>query len=76
MDVLANITEQEFTEAGEIPIGFLYASIKNVGTVSAAVNGVALAAGEAKSYPFVGKPYGAAIPYDPKDATLRILYIL
>ena len=75
MDVLANITEQEFTGAGEIPLGFLYASVKNIGDSPALVNGVGLAPGEAKGYPFVGKPYGI-VPFDPQQSRLRILYIL
>lgn len=75
MQVLANITEREFIEAGEIPLGFLYASIKNIGDQPALVNGVSLASGEVKGYPFVGKPYNP-VPFDPQDATLRILYIL
>ncbi|WP_025663293.1 hypothetical protein [Aquimarina megaterium] len=75
MDVLANITEQDFTEAGEIPLGVLYASVKNVGQTPVMVNNVELAAGKAKGYPFVGKPYGV-IPFDPQDSTLRVLYVL
>ena len=75
MDILASITEIEQREKGEIPVGFLYASIKNVGDTPCLVNDVTLAPGEAKGYPFVGKPY-KAITYDPKDTTLRILYVL
>ncbi len=75
MDILASITEVEQTETGEIPVGFLYASIKNVGDTPCIVNQVALAPGEAKGYPFVGKPY-KALPYDPQDSKLRILYVL
>lgn len=75
MDVLANITEQDFTEAGEIPLGVLYASVKNVGETPVLVNNVELAPGKAKGYPFIGKPY-SAIPFDPQDSTLRVLYVL
>lgn len=75
MDTLNNTVETDFTQAGEIPIGFLYASVKNVGDVPVIVNGVELAVGEAKGYPFTGKPYNP-IPFDPQNSTLRVLYIL
>lgn len=75
MDILAKITETEVTTPGEIPLGFLFASIKNIGDSPVTVNSVSLAPGEAKGYPFVGKPY-TAIPYDTKDSTLRMLYVL
>ncbi|MDN5201234.1 hypothetical protein QQ008_07670 [Fulvivirgaceae bacterium BMA10] len=77
MDILANITEQDFTDTkGEIPEGFLFASVKNVGNQQVTVNGVALASGEAKSYPFVGKGY-QAVPFIVSDqSTLRVLYII
>jgi hypothetical protein len=75
MDILAKITEQEFTAPAEIPLGFLYASIKNVGDTAVMVNGVNLNPGEAKGYPFVGKPYNA-IPFDTQDSRLRVLYVL
>jgi len=75
MDVLANITETEITEATELPIGFLFASIKNIGNSPALVGGVSLAIGEAKSYPFVGKGYNE-IPIDPQDSTLLVMQII
>ncbi len=75
MDILAKITEQEFTAPAEIPLGFLYASIKNVGDTPIIANGVTLKPGEAKGYPFVGKPY-EAIPFDTQDSTLRVMYVL
>lgn len=75
MDVLADTLEQAFTEAGEIPLGFLFASVKNIGNSSAMVNGIPLAAGDAKSYPFVGKPHNAK-SFDPIDSTLHIMYII
>ena len=75
MDVLANTIEQDYREAGEIPLGFLFASVKNIGNTPAMVNNVALAPGEAKGYPFVGKPH-AAKPFDPMDSTLRVMYVL
>ncbi|MFY0689156.1 MAG: hypothetical protein JXQ90_18445 [Cyclobacteriaceae bacterium] len=77
MDILANITEEDVTDTnGEIPGGFLFASIKNVGNQEALVNDVALSAGEAKSYPFVGKGY-VAVPYEVTDqTTLRIMYVI
>lgn len=74
MDILAKITEAEFTTKGSIPIGFLYASIKNVGTREAKVGGVKLASGEAKGYPFVGKGY-QSVDFEPESSTLRVLYI-
>ncbi len=77
MDVLARITEQDFSGAtGELPAGFLFASVKNVGREDVVVNGVPLAPGEAKSYPFVGKEY-EAVPFEVNGAAqLRVMYIL
>ncbi|WP_346881298.1 hypothetical protein [uncultured Algibacter sp.] len=74
MDVLAKSTEQDFTQAGTLPTGFLAGSIKNIGTTEAIVNGVPLGPGEAKGYPFVGKGY-EAIDFDPVQSTLRVLQI-
>lgn len=75
MGILVQAIEQEVTGDGELPTGFLFASVKNVGTGTVQVNGVALAVGEAKSYPFVGKPY-QAVHYQAAGSTLRILYTL
>lgn len=75
MDILAETIEEAFTEAGEIPLGFLFASVKNIGDTSAMVNGVPLSPGEAKGYPFVGKPHTAK-SFDPMDSTLHIMYVL
>ena len=75
MDILAQIMEEEATTNGNLPQGFLFASIKNVGTSTALVNNVPLPPGEAKSYPFVGKGY-QAVNYEPQGSTLRILRIL
>ncbi len=75
MDVLAKINEQDYTEAGNLQIGFLVGSIKNIGATEAIVNGVPLASGEAKGYPFVGKGY-EAVNFDPQDSTLRVLEII
>ncbi len=75
MDVLATITEIEITAATEIPIGFLFASVKNIGNSPALVNGVSLSYGEAKSYPFVGKGY-TTVAIDPQDTTLQLMYIV
>ncbi|WP_025741906.1 hypothetical protein [Aquimarina pacifica] len=74
MSVLAELIEQEFTESGVFPLGFLYASVKNVGTTTAIVNGLELEAGEAKDYPFVGKPYPEK-PFDPQDSTLYVMCV-
>ena len=75
MDVLANITEIEVTEAGSIPLGFLFASLKNVGDTPALVNGVTLAPGEAKGYPFVGKPHNIK-SFDPLESRLLVMYVI
>lgn len=75
MDVLAKIIEQDFTEAGEIPLGFLYASVKNIGDTPVLINEVSLSAGEAKGYPFIGKPY-RAISFNPQNSTIRVLYVV
>lgn len=75
MDILVSANEQDYTDAGELQIGFLVGSIKNVGASEATVNGVSLAPGEAKGYPFVGKGYNA-IGFDPMDSTLRVLQII
>lgn len=74
MDILAKSTEQDFTQVGSLATGFLIGSIKNIGTTEALVNGVSLAPGEAKGYPFVGKGY-EAIEFDPLQSTLRVLQI-
>lgn len=75
MDILAQIIEQDADVEGQLPQGFLFASIKNVGDQQATVNGVALAPGEAKAYPFVGKGY-QDVPYAPNGSTLRILHVV
>ncbi|WP_027395127.1 hypothetical protein [Aquimarina latercula] len=75
MDVLADTIEQVFSDAGEIPLGFLFASVKNIGNSPVMVGGIPLAAGDAKSYPFVGKPHNAK-SFDPMDSTLHIMYII
>lgn len=75
MDVLADTIEQAFTDAGEIPLGFLFASVKNIGNSEVIVNNVPLAPGDAKSYPFVGKPHNAK-SFDPLDSTLQVMYII
>lgn len=75
MDVLAETVEQVFNEVGEIPLGFLFASVKNTGTSAVMVNGIPLEAGDAKSYPFVGKPHNVK-SFDPMDSTLHIMYII
>ena len=77
MDILAKITELDVTGSnGEIPGGFLYASVKNIGAEDVIVNAVAISPGEAKSYPFVGKGY-EAISYEVSaQGTLRIMYVI
>lgn len=75
MNILAQITEQDHNADGSIPQGFLFASIKNVGSIAATVNGVSLAPGEAKAYAFVGKGY-EAVPFLVNGSVLRILYVI
>jgi hypothetical protein len=75
MDILAQCIETDVNDDGEIPPGFLFASVKNVGASTAQVNGVPLPAGEAKSYPFVGKGY-QAILYEVNGSTLRIMRVI
>lgn len=75
MDILAQVNEIDIERSGELPDGFLVASIKNVGTEKATVNGVTLDPGEAKGYPFVGKGY-KRIAYDTNGTTLRIMQII
>lgn len=77
MNLLATVTEQEFSDTrGELPGGFLFASVKNVGDREVTVNQVPLSPGEAKCYPFVGKGY-EAVPFSVSNqSTLRVLYIL
>jgi hypothetical protein len=75
MDILAEALEENVTEDGTMSAGFLFASVKNVGSSVATVNGVPLAAGEAKSYPFIGKGY-KAIPYQVNGSTLRIMKVI
>ncbi len=73
MEILATVIEEEYDQDGEIPAGFLFASVKNVGNSTALVNGVELLPNEAKTYPFVGKGC-AAVPYQVQGSTLRIMY--
>lgn len=75
MSVFVKASEQDYTVAGALQEGFLVGSIKNVGTSEALVNGVPLAVGEAKGYPFVGKGY-EAINFDPQGSILRVLEII
>lgn len=75
MSIYANVSESEVSQPGQVPAGVLFVSIKNTGASDALVNGVPLEAGQAKSYPFLGKPY-TAIDYDPQGSSLRILHIL
>ena len=75
MDKLASIKEQDHTEDGSIPQGFVFASIKNVGKAAATVNGVKLEPGQAKAYAFVGKGY-QSVPFTTGGSVLRILQIV
>ena len=75
MDILAQIVEQDFNADGNVPQGFLFASIKNTGGQTATVNGVDLSPGEAKDYPFVGKGY-QAVPFVVNGSTLQVMHIL
>lgn len=74
MDILAQVTEQDYTEIAELPIGFLFGSVKNVGDSDAIVNGVTLPSGQAKGYPFVGKGY-QAVAFDPQESILRVMVV-
>ncbi len=73
MSTLAEFVEEEYTDDGEIPAGFLFASVKNIGDQMAYVNGAELEPGEAKTYPFVGKPC-QPIPYETNGSVLRIMW--
>ncbi len=75
MNILAQIHEQEFTADNQVPQGFLYASVKNIGRYVATVNGVQLSPGEAKDYPFIGKGY-QGFTFEVNGSTLRILYVM
>jgi len=75
MNILAQVTEQDYAVDGDLPQGFLFGSIKNVGNQTANVNGVDLPPGEAKAYPFVGKGY-PLIPFTVNGSTLRVMMIV
>jgi hypothetical protein len=75
VDILAQIIEVETTVDGQLPSGFLFASIKNIGNAIATVNGVSLTIGQAVSYPFIGKGY-ATIAYQVNGSTLRIMRVV
>ena len=75
MSIYATPFEGVQVEAGATQAGALFISVKNTGAKVALLNGIALAPGEVRSYPFLGKPY-QAIPYDPQGSELTILYIL
>ncbi|HEY9084030.1 MAG TPA: hypothetical protein VIN73_11900 [Vicingaceae bacterium] len=74
MNILAQITEQDYNVDGNLPQGFLFACIKNIGVQTATVNGVDLPPGEEKSYPFVGKGY-PQLPFVVNGSTLRVMMI-
>lgn len=75
MDILAKVSERSFTRDGQLAVGFLFCSVKNVGVRTVQVNGVDLAPGEAKSYPFVGKPY-PGLTFKVNGSELRIMEIV
>jgi hypothetical protein len=73
MDVLAEAHEVETTTDGTIPKGALEIAFKNLGSVTAIVNGISIVPGEAWNYGFVGKPY-KEMSYQCNGSTLRIRY--
>lgn len=75
MDVLADPIEFETSASGEIPAGAIVISFKNIGGSDGMVNGVALKAGEATNYTFVGKAY-RAISYETNGSTFKIRYTI
>lgn len=75
MNILAEVTEQDYAVDGNLPQGFLFGSIKNVGNQITTVNGVDLLPGEAKTYPFVGKGY-PQVAFIVNGSTLRIMMIV
>ncbi len=75
MNLLAQVNEQDFTQDGTLPTGFLFGSVKNIGNQTAKVNGVDLPPGEAKAYPFVGKGY-PVLPFVVNGTTLRVMLIV
>lgn len=75
MNIFAERIELETMTDGQIPAGFLFASVKNRGTQPVLIGGIPLDPGEAKSYPFVGKSYELPVSYTLNGQTLRIMYI-
>ncbi|MBQ21683.1 MAG: hypothetical protein CMD31_13090 [Flavobacteriales bacterium] len=75
MNILAQIIEQDYTVDGNLPQGFLFASIKNTGAQIATVNGINLPPGEEKTYPFVGKGY-PQFPFVVNGSTLKVMMIV
>lgn len=75
MSIFAERIEVETTTDGNIPAGFLFASVKNRGSQPVIVGGIPLDPGEAKAYPFVGKAYQHPIDYVLSGQALRIMYI-
>ncbi len=75
MNILAQVTEQDYNADDNLPQGFLFASVKNVGNQIATVNGVDLPPGEAKAYPFIGKGY-PQLPFVVNGSTLRVMMIV
>lgn len=73
MSQLGDTLEFETDQDGEIPVGFLTASFKNIGNVTATVNNTSLAPGEAKTYGFIGKGRTAK-RYSTNGTTLKIMY--
>ncbi len=75
MHQFAKTIESETKQNGQLEAGFLSATITNIGTKKALINGVTLAPGERKVYPFVGKGYHS-IDYQTGGTTLQVLRIV
>ena len=75
MNLLAQVTEQDLAVDGTLPQGFLFGSVKNIGSQTITVNGVGLPPGQAKAYPFVGKGY-PQIPFIVNGSVLQVMLIV
>jgi hypothetical protein len=75
MDILAAVTEVDFNVDGNLPQGFLFGSVKNIGNQTITVNGVGLPPGQAKAYPFVGKGY-PQISFVVNGSVLQVMMIV
>jgi hypothetical protein len=75
--ILAKVVESLYSDgaAQVTPSGVLFIRVENVGSVTAKFNGINLAAGEKREYPFLGKGYDS-MSYVTLGSTLHLTFII